>query len=106
MKQEEIFLALSSWREPPRKEALMVWPMRKAGLVMAESVTLLLVFRKRLSPLPFAFSLLRASVCSSLPSGRGTPLGEDIDLTVTRVLSSLQPFDKGIFTARDHRGHD
>jgi hypothetical protein len=83
----------------------MVWPMRKAGLIMAESVIWLPVFRKRLSLLPFAFSRRRAAACSSLPSGR-IPVEEGYRLTVTRVLSSLQPFDKGIFTLRDHRGHD
>jgi hypothetical protein len=83
----------------------MVWPMRKAGLIMAESVMRLLVFRKRLSPLPFAFSRLRGTACH-LCHPEGSPLGKDIDLTITRVLSSLQPFDKGIFTAPDHRGHD
>jgi hypothetical protein len=49
MKQEGIFLALSPWRERPRNG--VVWPMRKAGLIMAESVPWLLVFRKRLSAL-------------------------------------------------------
>ena len=58
MKQEEIFLALSPWRERPRNGALVVWPMRKAGPVMGESITWLLVFRKGWSPLPFAFILL------------------------------------------------
>jgi hypothetical protein len=55
---EEFFLALSLWREWPRNAAHVVWPMRKAGLVMGESVTRLLFFRKRLSPPPFAFSRL------------------------------------------------
>jgi hypothetical protein len=46
---EEIFLAALPWREWPRKGARVVWPMRKAGLVMGKSVTRLLLFRKRLS---------------------------------------------------------
>jgi hypothetical protein len=55
---EEIFLAPSLWRERPRNGARVLWPMRKAGPVMGESVTRLLFFRKRLSPRPFAYSRL------------------------------------------------
>jgi hypothetical protein len=47
---EEIFLAALPLSErPPERSRACFWPMRKAGLVMGESVTCLLFFRKRLS---------------------------------------------------------
>jgi hypothetical protein len=44
--------------ERPRNGARVLWPTRKMGLVMGESVTRLPFFRKRLSSPPFAFSRL------------------------------------------------
>jgi hypothetical protein len=54
----EDFSRAPPWLEWPRNGARVLWPMRKAGLVMGESVTFLLFLRNRLSPAPFAFSRL------------------------------------------------